>query len=179
MTNAINTVTTTDLHPALGAFAKAAIRELAAEGWSFVSLAAGIVTIEHPEYGSLEFDNDNYAAARVTHNWREGVYADALFSLETSNDDGSFERAIGAQLGTDAATLVPVYDRHAAYRMDPLDPEAIEILTPSEIAALGETDRVDFDEAEAIADVIAGTAPDDAEETDEETATAEADDEAE
>lgn len=162
MTNA----RTATLNPALGAFAKAAIQELSAEGWTFVSLVSGIVTIEHPTFGSLEFDNDNYAAERVTHNWREGFYADALFSLETSNDDGAFERQIGDEMGTDAATFVPVYDRHAAYRVDPLSPDAIEILTPSELSALGDAERIDFDEADAVADVLAGTTCDESDDDD-------------
>jgi hypothetical protein len=168
---------TATLNPALGAFARAAIEQLAAEGWTFVSLVSGIVTIEHPTFGRLDFDNDNYAAARVTHNWREGFYADALFSLETSNDDGAFERTIGDELGTDAATIVPVYDRHAAYRFDPLDSDTPEMLTPSELAALGDADRTDFDDADAIADVLAGTATieDDDENDGEQSATDETD----
>ena len=166
---------TATLNPALGAFAKAAIQELAAEGWTFVSLVAGLVTIEHPTFGRLEFDNDNYTAERVTHNWREGFYADALFSLETSNDDGAFERQVGDQLGTDAATFVPVYDRHAAYRFDPLSPDSIEILTPSELAVLGDSERIDFDESDAISDVLAGTTCDDSD-TDDDNDAAETDD---
>ena len=44
---------------------------------------------------------------------------------------------------------------------DVLAPDSIEILTPSELAALGDAERVDFDESDAIADVLAGTTCDD------------------
>lgn len=86
----------TPLPAALGAFARQAISELAPEGFRFVALRAGVVVLEHPDFGQLEMTNDSYTSMAVGP--RPGLYADAVFSRATQIDDGEFELTLS---GTD------------------------------------------------------------------------------
>src|SRR5262245_48778386 len=95
--------TASPLPSELGAFARKALRDLEPEGFRFVGLAAGVVIIEHPEYGRFEMTNDSYSSLAVGP--RRGLYADAVINDVCQIDDGEFELHLASIAGAPVETV--------------------------------------------------------------------------